>query len=619
MYPDGGAGPRDEGPDRRSGARSATRQWVPSGAVDVGEVVEALEWVLLVVYGLLAMATAARSIQRRDAATAWAAAVFAVLTGVLVASLLFPVDRSGRDGVGSHLLLAVFVLIPYLLFRFAATMRRPGRRLRAAAAGTVVVVSLAAFAFDAPEGDDTSVAFSIYTVLVLAYWIGLSAMVAGWLWRGGAGRATVVRRRMRTLAVAVGILAAAALLLGAGGSEDAGALELVSVVLVLVAGPLFLVGVAPPRGLLARWRRADEAALHRAEAGLVAATSPNEVADALLPYVARAMGGDVALLTDPAGSVLATHGIDASEGERLVASGSGGRHDVHVTSIDMASGQLHLVSDPYTPYFSREDRDALERLAALTDVALRRARVTEAEQRSAAELQRANEAMREFVSIASHDLRTPIAVIKGFAQTMTFAWETTADEQKLMYLETIARQADHLARIVADLLTTSKLDAGALEPRLEELDLRRLVDETLTDLGHEADVAIDEGTTVLADHDHATRIVRNLVENATSYGEPPIVLSAHPQAAHVELHVRDHGPGVPDAFVPRLFERFARAEASASKAKQGTGLGLAIVQGLARVTGGDVWYEAADPGARFVVRFERAGQSERVTGIEPAL
>jgi len=570
-------------------------------------VVELLEVVVLGLYGALAVVTLLRWQRQRDASTGWTVVVFSVLAGVVAASLLRAEDDTEVAGPGDRLLMAAFFLLPHLLFRVTAALRRPSARVRAAVALLTAGAVLPAFVIHVPPGDETSTTFSLYTAFVLAYWIGLSLLIAGWMWRGGAGGSWVVRARMRTLAVAVSLLAVVTLLLGVGSSDDPGAIEVITLALALVAGPLFLFGLAPPNALLARWGRSDEEALRDAEAALVAANSPAEVADALLPYVARALGGSVAVLTGPDGSVIASYGTDAASGAQLVGSlpeHPDGQDPRYLTSIDMRSGRLHVVGDPYTPFFGRDHRNVLARLAELTDVALRRAHVTEAERASAAEMQRAHDTMREFVSIASHDLRSPITVIQGFAQVLTSTWDTADDQAKLTYVATINRQAEQLARLADDLLTTSRIDAGAVEPDLEELDLQPLVDRVVSDLGHDVSIAVEAGSVVMADADHADRIVRNLVENALGYGAPPVEVSATPSEEHIDLRVRDHGPGVPPAFQPRLFERFARAESS-KDARKGTGLGLAIVQGLARAAGGDVWYEAARPGACFVVRFRR--------------
>ncbi|MGV3759007.1 MAG: hypothetical protein ACO1PW_05610, partial [Actinomycetota bacterium] len=195
---------------------------------ELAEVVDLLEVLLMVLYGALALAALVRRRRLRDAATTWAAAVFAVLAGVLAADLLAAGDDAdGSDGL-DRVLLAGFFLLPYLLFRVTAALRRPPPRVHATAAAVTAAAVLPVFVLDIPTGDDTSTAFTVYTAVVLTYWIGLSALVASWMWRGGADRSRVVRARMRTLAVAVSLLAGATLLLGVGSSDDPGALDLVA-------------------------------------------------------------------------------------------------------------------------------------------------------------------------------------------------------------------------------------------------------------------------------------------------------------------------------------------------------------------------------------------------------
>jgi signal transduction histidine kinase len=388
--------------------------------------------------------------------------------------------------------------------------------------------------------------------------------------------------------------------------------SVVSAALAVIAGPLFLAGLAPPALLLAQWRLPEEAQLRDAEAGLIAATSPGEVAVALLPFVARTMGGDAAVLSRPDGSIVAYHGLEADGAEQLVAAGEAGEPlgDAPVTSIPMRTGRMSVAGDRFSPFFGRGESEVLARLGSLTDVALRRAELTETERASAAELQRAHDAMREFLSIASHDLRTPIAVIKGYAATMSSAWDALPDDDKRTFVATINRQADRLSRLVSDLLTMSQLDAGAIDPEIGQVDLADLVEEVVGDLDREGDVRIDIAgpLVVCADQDHGSRIVQNLIENAFRYGQPPVTVTATTVDGSVELRVSDQGPGVAEHFVPRLFDRFARADDAAEKAKHGTGLGLSIVRGLARAAGGEAWYEPAAPGACFAVRFLRPSQ-----------
>jgi signal transduction histidine kinase len=104
----------------------------------------------------------------------------------------------------------------------------------------------------------------------------------------------------------------------------------------------------------------------------------------------------------------------------------------------------------------------------------------------------------------------------------------------------------------------------------------------------------------MADRDHLEQILVNYVSNALKYGESPVRIDAHRRHRWVEVVVADEGDGVPEEFVPRLFEKFAQA--GRIRSGSGTGLGLSIVRGLARAQGGEAWYEPVEPGSRFCVR-----------------
>jgi len=274
----------------------------------------------------------------------------------------------------------------------------------------------------------------------------------------------------------------------------------------------------------------------------------------------------------------------------------------------MRSGALTVEADPYAPFFGRDGTELLRRLAALTDIALRRAEVSERERAMALELAAANDTMREFVAVASHDLRTPISVVKGYAELLVTAGAGMTEADRNQHLRTIARQADHLSTIVEDLLTVSRIDSGGLVPDPTPVALVSVVRDVVRDLGVGFAVVVDVGDDVVAsvDLDHAARMIRNLVENACTYGDAPIHVSGTIGGDGVELRVRDHGRGVPEAFRSRLFGRFARDDEAKQRAKQGTGLGLSIVRGLARAGGGDAWFEPAEPGACFAIRLPRS-------------
>lgn len=221
--------------------------------------------------------------------------------------------------------------------------------------------------------------------------------------------------------------------------------------------------------------------------------------------------------------------------------------------------------------------------------------------RANAELRLLNDTMREFVAVASHDLRGPLTAVVGMASLLASRWEDIPPERRAEMLDVIVRQGHRLSRLVDDLLTVSKIESGALDAVAEVVALDRAVREAAADFA-DAEIRLTvDGLAVVADPDHLQRILVNYLGNALKYGEPPVEVDARDAGEWVEIRVCDHGAGVPEELVPRLFGKFARGAVSAQKG--GTGLGLSIVQGLARANGGDTWYEPNQPcGSCFGVR-----------------
>lgn len=229
-----------------------------------------------------------------------------------------------------------------------------------------------------------------------------------------------------------------------------------------------------------------------------------------------------------------------------------------------------------------------------------------------AELASVNETMREFVAVAAHELRSPLAAIVASAEMLRE--DAAHGEEAGRLLEIIERRSGSLSRLVDDLLTESRIEAGALDPRPSPVCLRAAVEEVVQDIAGPSGgvaVAIPSPLTVMVDPDHFQRILTNYVTNALRYGQPPVVVSARGDGPWVEIRVRDCGQGVPEAFRPRLFTRFARFGSPSRSDEPGTGLGLSIVAGLAQANGGAVWYEPNEPrGSCFVVRLPKPGPED---------
>ena len=240
-------------------------------------------------------------------------------------------------------------------------------------------------------------------------------------------------------------------------------------------------------------------------------------------------------------------------------------------------------------------------LNILDDFDIERRRV----EQSNGELRVLNQATRDFMAVAAHDLRSPLASIVGFATLLNESWETFSEEDRRRSVATIDRQSRNLSRLVDDLFTLSSIEGGALSTRPELIVLAGAIGWCLESGGGDAasvSVSCSPDLVVLVDPHHLGRILDNYLQNAFKYGEPPVRIEASQLGEVVEVRVLDHGPGVPPEFLPRLFDRFARANTPSAKAEKGAGLGLSIVRGLAEANGGQARYEPNVPiGSCFVV------------------
>jgi len=225
-------------------------------------------------------------------------------------------------------------------------------------------------------------------------------------------------------------------------------------------------------------------------------------------------------------------------------------------------------------------------------------------------LKTSNESLRDFVAVASHDLRSPLVTIGGFTKILTDNWATLSEEARLKQLGAIQRGVDRLSRLTNDLLTSAKVEAEAEQAQPENVRLATALASYLEadreGLGAVAVTCAPELVAVV-DPSHLTRILDNYLTNAFNYGEPPISIEAGRVGDFVELRVRDHGPGVPPESVSRLFTKFDRGVTRTARVTQGTGLGLSIVKALAEANHGEVTYEQDQPtGGCFVVRLPAA-------------
>ena len=225
------------------------------------------------------------------------------------------------------------------------------------------------------------------------------------------------------------------------------------------------------------------------------------------------------------------------------------------------------------------------------------------------DLRRADQVRREFVANVSHELRTPLTAIKGYVEALID--EPPDPEQTRRFLEIVARQSTRMERLVTDLLRLARLDARQEVLEIASCEIQQLFNAVIADLSPTIEAkqqrvtisVAPDACTVDVDAAKLHDVVRNLVENAVNYSpeKADVRLEALRRDGFVQIIVSDSGPGIPQADLARVFERFYRVDKARAR-PGGTGLGLAIVRHLVELHGGSTAAEnLPEGGAKFTI------------------
>ena len=277
---------------------------------------------------------------------------------------------------------------------------------------------------------------------------------------------------------------------------------------------------------------------------------------------------------------------------------------IPVRAVLIANGEAQGIAVghlPATRPWERADQDLFELFAVEVAAAVRNAELYTRIERQNRQLVELDEAKDDFLRGVSHNLQTPLASIRGYAQQL-------AAEAPDRRLAIITEQADRLSRMVRQLLTVTRIESGALRSRVEVFAPGPHVKRTWEALGAaEIPFTLDDqaaGWLALADPDQFDQVLWALLDNAVSYGARSAVdvsVEALTDAGELAITIADHGPGVAEADRERLFRRFERG--ADRPTGEGSGLGLYVSRELCRAMGGDLVLEPASPdrGAAFTI------------------
>ncbi|MDH3605687.1 MAG: HAMP domain-containing histidine kinase [Acidimicrobiia bacterium] len=245
----------------------------------------------------------------------------------------------------------------------------------------------------------------------------------------------------------------------------------------------------------------------------------------------------------------------------------------------------------------------------------RQQRQAELENRLEAERQ-LNTAREEFVANASHELRTPLTSIVGLSVLLAENEAVAAEPAAAELLGIIISESDDLARMVEDLLTTARLDAGALHFVFDDVDVETEMPETIDPLvrsGPSIGLSVEPGI-IRTDRLRFRQLLRNLLSNARKYGGENIRVEGRVEGRTYVCAVIDDGPGVPTEIEDRLFERFIH-QGHQTATKDSVGLGLSIVHALTQGMGGSISYDRLNGETHFTIRVPLAGSGELPTQL----
>jgi signal transduction histidine kinase len=298
----------------------------------------------------------------------------------------------------------------------------------------------------------------------------------------------------------------------------------------------------------------------------------------------RIVGGEVVVRRELADT-------EYPEDRRLLALGL---HSELIAPLVLGARTIGMVSlsREEVDAFTDEEVELISLLGRIVATAVQNIRSYEAERQTVEELRRLSALRADFVSLVSHELRSPMAAVIGAARTLHDRWRVLNADQRDAFLALIADETNRLAALIGDVLDTSRIEAGTFSFSFSDVDLKRLVEDAVATAAVGQDEVrvrshvFEPVPLIRGDRERLRQVLANLIDNAVKYSaagdEVEVVL--RPENGAVRISVSDHGPGIPRDQQGLIFEKFGRADVSGGK--PGTGLGLFIARSIAEAHGG---------------------------------
>lgn len=563
----------------------------------------ALEYVALL-QAVVLFAVAVRYARRQSSASAWwLVALCVALCTAMAASALFIFESSAADHAYPWRLSSIAIIaVPWLMLMYVRSLSPVARRTmpRLVQLVTAVVVFMTLWTLGMPTfpGPDVVAAPWWYTTLIVTGIMGVVVALVAAIrsvdaMMAGASPSAVVRGR---------ILVTSLLTYGVAYS----AWILAPTPLILVLSDLLLITSMALLFAVALWpmmtvrmvRSSMRRALDDAARMLVASTTPAIDMTSILRDIALGVGVDAIVMVDRSGQVVAA--VDAF----LPA-----QHRGATVEIEERLGEFDVYAwhSEFAPPLREIDRHNLRTYMGLVDLALTRGRVAEIEDQAStmlnhasARLDSANRLKDEFVATASHELRTPVTAIAGFAQTMCERWDDLDDAQRRKFVTIINEQATRLIAHVQDMLVTTRIERQGHTPNREVVNVVDTVRRAASMLGFtddELDVDVNVPTVEVNRyvlHETLTRYLSNVARMSAA----PYHVRIEQRDGHVHVDVADNGASLSTALRDHVFQRFVQRPQRLDDV--GGGIGLSVVRDLVSAEGGTVSFRHDTAGTHFI-------------------
>jgi signal transduction histidine kinase len=400
-------------------------------------------------------------------------------------------------------------------------------------------------------------------------------------WLASYSLPAVQKARMRFLSFGFGMLIAILFVDVLGGSALRSPTAIaITQLLALAAVPLIYVSLAPPSLLRRMWRMSEENAVRAAMQDLlIFSPTRKDLAERAVFWAVRLLGGTGGYILDAGGKVIA--------GDRNESAGPVVRAPLHMPE---GEGTLAVVAGTFTPVFGTDEIAQLRAYASSVSAGLQRVEVTE---RMAA----IEKNKTQFLNLASHELRGPVTVIRGYVSMLEAGMLGQLNERGRKAADVMSSKVSEMNELIEEMIESARLEEGGVTLRSVDADLRdvaRNAAETvapLVDATHRLELDLPERRVrVRIDPDRTETIIANLLSNAIKYSPDggEVTCQVRSRGGIARVTVTDQGLGIARDDLPTLFTRFGRVVTPQTEHLKGTGLGLFLARQLARLQGGDI-------------------------------